>query len=111
MPLLHQREVEKVIDSVDRDFLSSPDNRRRMFFLGGIPRPSVQFAALKQSFDMVWANVTCKGTEFSFADLVQLFLAAAVSGRKFSRGENANIKDSTWGRLSDEGVCIMEGDS
>eukprot|EP00978_Attheya_sp_CCMP212_P003857 scaffold8203_cov57-Attheya_sp.AAC.7 len=78
--------------------------------LGGIPRPSIQFAALKHSFDMVWAGVTRKWTEFSFADLVQL-LAAAVSGRKFSREENTNIKDSTWGQLSDQGVCILEGDS
>ena len=44
MPFLDPQMLEEVIRSSSKsEFLNSPDNRRKLLYLGGIPRPSVKF--------------------------------------------------------------------
>lgn len=111
LTLLTSQAIEDVIRSnVDLQArLESPDFRRKLFFLGGVPRPSVKFA-LGESFDTVWDKYVVQRWKnlnegLSDDELVRL-IATAVSGIRIDPAKNSKIKDRTWGRLFEEGLCL-----
>jgi hypothetical protein len=108
LTLLSPQAVEDVVRSSvkGRGRLVSPDFRRKLFFLGGIPRPSVKFA-LGESFESVWGTYVVQrwGEGMMSMELLRL-VAVAVSGIQVKDGDKSGIRDYTWGRLFEEGVCV-----
>ncbi len=111
LTLLSPQAVEDVVQSSveGRARLVSPDFRRKLFFLGGIPRPSVKFA-LGESFESVWDTYVKEKWKsvkdgLSDEDLLRL-IAVAVSGLLIDPAKNSGVKNHTWGRLFEEGVCV-----
>jgi len=112
LTLLSSQAMEDVVRS-NADMqaqLVSPDFRRKLFFLGGIPRPSVKFALGRETFDSVWSEyVVQKWTHITeglnSAELLRL-VAVAVSGMQIQPADNSGIKNHTWGRLFEEGMCL-----
>jgi hypothetical protein len=90
--------------------LASPNFRRNLFFLGGVPRPSVLYALGQKSFEKAWEeNVRQKwhndATGLDDIGLLRL-IATAVSGKQVHGANDSGLKDSKWGRLFDEGLCM-----
>jgi hypothetical protein len=88
--------------------------RRQLFFLGGIPRPSVLFALGRRTFQELWHQyVECKW-RFGHGALTQSetlhLIAVAVSGETVDAREHSGIKNATWQRLFDRGVCFHQAD-
>ena len=113
MTLLRPSAMEDVIGSSEklRGKLVSPEFRRHLFFLGGIPRPSVFYALGRGSFDELWEEEVREKwfnqeTGLSPDELIRL-IAHAVGGRKIEPSANSEIKGLKWGRLFDEGLCMM----
>jgi hypothetical protein len=111
LTLLSPQAIEDVVhSSVElQSRLVSPDFRRKLFFLGGIPRPSVKFA-LGESFESVWETYvkekwTTGKDGLSPTELLRL-VAFSVSGVRVQPAEGSLIKSHTWFRLFEEGVCV-----
>jgi hypothetical protein len=89
--------------------LSSPDFRRDLLFLGGVPRPSILFAKGRYTFTEAFAEVTAKWQSkdgVSDSELL-LLIANAVVGGELSLEKASGIRRARWGQLCDEGLCAM----
>ncbi len=116
LTLLSPQAMEDVIRSsaTMKGKLADPEFRRNLFFLGGVPRPSVKFALGRESFDAVWSEYVVEKWEHITEGLGPLELlrlvAFAVSGIEVKPGGTSGIKNLTWGRLFEEGMCLPLGD-
>ncbi len=114
--LLHPQSMEDVIRSSESmaEKLADPDFRRKLFFLGGVPRPCVKYALGKESFESVWSEYVVEkwmhATDGLSIKEVLRMIAFAVSGITTSTGEASEIKGLTWGRLFEEGLCLPLND-
>ena len=94
-----------------RERLASPDFRRNLFFLGGVPRPSVLYALERKTFEGAWVDYVqekWKNIETGLTDGELLHLLAhAVSGVNVDVSESSGIRNLKWGRLFDEGLCML----
>ena len=111
--LLSPTMMEDVIRSNDqlRGRLTSPDFRRNLFFLGGVPRPSVLYALGRETFDGAWVEYVRKKwfnqeAGLTPEELLHL-IAHAVSGGEIEPSAPSGIKGLKWGRLFDEGLCML----
>lgn len=112
MTLLRPSVMEDAIGGSEklRNRLASPDFRRHLFFLGGIPRPSVLFA-LGTNFDVVWKDdirgkLFSRESSLSPEELLRV-VAVACSGNTVDEKVDSGIKNYTWGRWFDEGLCLQ----
>ena len=111
--LLSPAMMEDVVRSSEqlRERLASPEFRRNLFFLGGVPSPSVLYALGRKTFEgawlkYVWENWKNSETGLTPEELVHL-IAHAVSGGKIEPSAPSGIKRLRWGRLFDEGLCML----
>jgi len=88
----------------------SPEFRRNLFFLGGVPRPCVKYA-LGEPYKTVWVEYVREKwfnqeTGLTSKELLHL-IAHAVSGGEIVPSDPSGIKELRWGRLFDEGLCML----
>jgi hypothetical protein len=94
-----------------RKRLASPEFRRNLFFLGGVPRPSVLYALGRKTFEGAWVEYVREKwfnqeTGLTSKELLHL-IAHAVSGGEIEPSDPSGIKGLRWGRLFDEGLCML----
>jgi hypothetical protein len=111
LSLLTPQMMEDVVRSSNalKMGLVSPDFRRKLFFLGGIPRPSIKFAR-GEEFESVWEEYVIEkwssvSEPLSSAELLRL-IAHAVAGVHIRAGDDSGIRGLRWSRLFDEGLCM-----
>lgn len=111
--LLSPAMMEDVIRANEqlRERLASPEFRRNLFFLGGVPRPSVLYALGRKTFDGAWVEYVREKwfnqeTGLTSKELLHL-IAHAVSGGEIKPSGPSGIKGLRWGRLFDEGLCML----
>eukprot|EP00978_Attheya_sp_CCMP212_P014004 scaffold35412_cov47-Attheya_sp.AAC.1 len=110
--LLSPEQMEDAVAS-HREYkhkLTSTKFRRQLFFFGGIPRPSLEFARGDQ-WDVVWKNrIEAKWIGFLSTDELLLLVAVAVSGKSVLPTDASHIKSLKWGALADQGLCLIRDD-
>jgi len=110
--LLSSAMMEDVVRSNEnaKKRLASPDFRRNLFFLGGVPRPSVLYALDRLPFKRVWEVFVRKGwtgsSGFTPNNLLYL-IAVALSGNTVNYNGISCINNLKWKRLFDEGVGML----
>ena len=111
--LLSPAMMEDVVRSNEqlRKQLADPEFRRNLFFLGGVPRPSVLYALGRETFNNAWLEYVREKwfnqeTGLTSKELLHL-IAHAVSGGKIEPSDPSGIKELKWGRLFDEGLCML----
>jgi hypothetical protein len=89
--------------------LSSSDFRRDLFFLGGVPRPSILFAKGSETFTGAFTEVVSKwlGKDGVSDNEMLRLIATAVVGTEVLPEAVSGIKGAKWGRLCDEGLCAV----
>ena len=81
--------------------------RRELFFLGGLPRPSIAFANGHDTFDEIWERYIDAEWDMTTKELLML-VAYAVSRKQVTQEDMPGIKDLKWYQLADQGLCLLE---
>jgi hypothetical protein len=121
--LLAPDRMEEVVASNEKykENLTYPAFRRNLFFLSGIPRPSLEYACENESkfdaceneskFGGIWkSRIETKWSEnLTTAQLFRL-VAFSVSGIQVGVADFSGIKGLNWGALADQGLCLIRDD-
>lgn len=81
--------------------------RRELFFLGGLPRPSLAFANGRDTFDEIWDWYIDSQWHITAKELL-LLVAYAVSRKQVTQEDMPGIKGLKWYQLADQGLCLLE---
>jgi hypothetical protein len=121
LPLLLPRDAEHAIESVPewKQRLVDEEFRRRVFYLGGMPRAVVELAR-SGDYDDVWTTRVQNNWNMDDKSLIKL-VAWAMSGLPVKKADCPELKiwakekaaegyyttSYTWQRLADMGVCLL----
>lgn len=102
--------MEDAIRPICHDRLKDDQFRRELFFLGGIPRPSIEYAQRgKEAFQSIWSHRISSEWIVSTTELL-LLISYALSRTKVQSEDKPGIKDLKWYALADQGLCLIEDD-
>jgi hypothetical protein len=110
--LLSPKQMEDVVASNEtlKNKLTSKDFRRKLFFFGGIPRPSLEFAR-GDKWEEVWKHrIEAKWNNDLTSLELLLLVAVAVSGKTVLPADPSDIMSLKWGALADQGLCLIRDD-
>ena len=121
LPLLLPRDAERAVESVPewKERLVDEEFRRRVFYLGGMPRPVVELARSGDYKDL-WRTRVKNNWKMDGQSLIKL-VAWAMSGLPVKKVDCPELKiwakekaaegyltsAYTWQRLADKGVCLL----
>jgi hypothetical protein len=93
------------------DKLVNDKFRRELFFLGGLPRPSIAFASARRpgadTFSDIWSRYVAQEWRISSKELL-LLVAYAISRQTVSEEDKPGIQGCKWYALADQGLCLIE---
>eukprot|EP00978_Attheya_sp_CCMP212_P033894 scaffold139166_cov47-Attheya_sp.AAC.1 len=112
--LLAPDRMEEVVASNEKykGNLASAAFRRNLFFLSGIPRPSLEYTCdTEGTFEAIWKKrIESKWSENLTTEELFRLVAFSVSGRHVGVADPSGIKELTWGALVDQGLCLIRDD-
>ena len=110
LPFLSPQGMEDAIRSgKNQNKLVNNEFRQELFFLGGLPRPSIAYANGPDTFDDVWHHYIASEWTITSKELL-LLVAYAVSRKEVTQEDMPGIKNLKWYQLADQGLCLLAKD-